>query len=416
MRILVVTDQLPYPLITGARVRIHNMLRRLAGRHEFWLASLIDSTGDLDVLPQVSSYAQVVTGSREKMRPVAHLPGLVRYGLAGVPLELKFEYSKLLAQGIRRLVARVPFDIIQFEPSKMALYLDTTLRARPHKRLMVFHDVAFSQYSRIAQLEPDLAGRLRARLYAETMRRWEPGNAARMDGCIAVSHTDRQLLTSLNPRLRPLVVPNGVDTRAMTPLAPSQEAPALLFVGTMRYEPCADAALFFAREVLPRIRRQIGPVDFWIVGMDPPPQVVELGKEEGIHVTGRVESVHPYYARSSVCVVPLRAGSGTRLKILEAMALGRPVVSTSIGREGLDAVDGEHLLVADDPGPMADAVVKLLKNQAFATKMVADARAMVESRYDWDGIAGQMEAIYEGLAEPEGRGAGSLIGAASSEG
>ena len=134
-------------------------------------------------------------------------------------------------------------------------------------------------------------------------------------------------------------------------------------------------------------------VQVWIVGVDPPQEVFRL-TGNGVHVTGRVEDVIPYYSRSTVSIVPLRAGGGTRLKILEAMALGRPVVSTSIGCEGLDVVDGQHLLIADDPQQFADKTVRLLTDSTLYKRIAAEAREFVVTRHDRDVIAGQLLDVY----------------------
>jgi glycosyltransferase involved in cell wall biosynthesis len=161
----------------------------------------------------------------------------------------------------------------------------------------------------------------------------------------------------------------------------------------MNYVANFDAVLYFCSEILPRIRRVVSEVEVWVVGADPPPEVRRLSGD-GVHVTGRVDDVVPYYRRSSVCVVPLRAGGGTRLKILEAMALGRPVVSTTIGCEGLDVVDGEHLLIADSPEQFADKTVRLLTDRASYQRITTKARQLVVDRYDWDVVARQLLEIY----------------------
>jgi len=160
----------------------------------------------------------------------------------------------------------------------------------------------------------------------------------------------------------------------------------MLFIGNMGYQPNADAAVYFCHEALPLIRRGVGDAKLWIVGITPGESVRRLDGN-GVFVTGGVPDVVPYYERSRVCVVPLRAGSGTRLKILEAMALGRPVVSTSIGCEGLDVTNGEHILIADDAKQFSDHVVKLLNDRALRSRIVTKAREFVVATYDWDVIA-----------------------------
>jgi glycosyltransferase involved in cell wall biosynthesis len=169
----------------------------------------------------------------------------------------------------------------------------------------------------------------------------------------------------------------------------------------MGYWPGIDAALHFSQDIFPRIREVIPDSALWIVGSNPAPDVRALDGAS-IHVTGRVESVIPYYEQSSVCVVPLRAGTGTRLKILEAMALGRPVVSTRVGCEGLDVTHGEHLLIADDPEDFAQHVLHLFQDDALYDRVTANAREHVMACYDWDVIVKRQLAIYAELAGQPG--------------
>jgi glycosyltransferase involved in cell wall biosynthesis len=167
-----------------------------------------------------------------------------------------------------------------------------------------------------------------------------------------------------------------------------------MFIGSMAYPPCVDAVLHFARGTLPLIRKAVDATEFWIVGANPHPDVVKLSGS-GIHVTGQVADVIPYYQQSTVCIVPLRAGGGTRLKILEAMALGRPVVSTTIGAEGLDVLDGTHLFIADTPEAFAEKTVRLLRDRQLYQHIAANARRLVEARYDWAKIAERLMDVYE---------------------
>jgi polysaccharide biosynthesis protein PslH len=183
-------------------------------------------------------------------------------------------------------------------------------------------------------------------------------------------------------------------------------SPALLFVGNLSYPPSADAALYFCKEILPQVCSLLEGVETWIVGANPIPELLQLDGKF-IHVTGQVPDVTPYYRRSSVCVVPVRAGGGTRLKILEAMALGRPVVSTTVGSEGLAVVDGEHLLVADSPKVFAEQIVHLLTDQTLYERITANARRLVVTQYDWDAIAARLLQIYDELA-PDNISAGSV--------
>ena len=394
MRILTITDAIPYPTVSGDRIRVYNLLRRVAGEHQVWLAALLEKPDEADGVSHMEEFCRGVEVVPARRRhPLMHLPGLLHYALAGKPLELRFEYSKELADKIRHLVSTVGFDVVQIEHSLMALYLETLPPDAHCRHILVFHNVAYDQFDRIFRIERRPVIRMRALIHSLMMRRWEPRYAERFDRCITVSEVDRDLLLTANPRLQVDVIPNGVDTQVYQPLPQGSTRPTLLLIGKMSYRPCIDAVLYFCREILPPIRRVIGDVETWIVGREPPPEVMQL-QGDGVHITGWVDDVVPYYRRSAVCVVPLRAGGGTRLKILEAMALGRPVVSTTVGCEGLDVVDGEHLLVADDPGRFAEKTVRLLTDSPLYQRITTNARQLVVTRYDWDAIARQLMQSY----------------------
>jgi len=397
MRILIITDYLPYPPISGDRIRVYNLIRRVAMKHQVALAAPIRTLAERNSISHLHEFCyKIETANLPRRLPVFHAPGLLCYGLAGKPLELKFLFSKTLAEKIRQLAFTQDFDIVQIEHSRMALYLEALPQGARCKRILVFHNIASYQYDRIFHIEKGLVNRMRALLHSRMMHHWEPQYAERFDRCITTSEFDRHLLMEANSHLTIDVVPNGVDTQRLKPLVMEEMQPALLFIGTMNYTPCADAVLYFCKQMLPHIRRVLAEVQVWIVGADPSPEVIRLNGDN-VHVTGRVEDVVPYYRRSAVFIVPLRAGGGTRLKILEAMALGRPVVSTSIGCEGLNVVDGQHLLIADSPKQFAEQTIRLLTDKLLYQRIIAEARQLVVAKYDWDGIAGQLMDIYSNL-------------------
>jgi len=321
---------------------------------------------------------------------------MLRYFITGKPPELEFLYSEELVNKIRQLVYEVDFEIVQIEQSRMALYLKILPPDKLFKRILVFHNIASIQHNRISHVERTRVRKIRAWLNGQMMRRWEPRYAEQFDQCITVSELDRKLLIAANPRLRVDVVSNGIDTKLYQPLVLKKKQPSLLLIGNMSYPPNADSAIWFCKEILPLIHRSIDRIQVWIVGLSPPPEVKKLSINN-VHVTGRVEDVLPYYRRSTICVVPLRAGGGTRGKILEAMALGRPVISTSIGCEGLDVVDNRHLLVADDPQQFAEKTIRLLVDRDLYQRIVTEARKFVVARYDWDLAANKLLDIYSNI-------------------
>jgi sugar transferase (PEP-CTERM/EpsH1 system associated) len=397
VRILFITDYLPYPLISGDRIRVYHLIRRIANQHQVWLAALLETPSRAKDLSHLGEFCQAVeTAYWRRRHPLAHLPGLLRFALKGTPLELKFVYSEELTRKISQLVSKVDFDIVEIQPSNMAIYLEALPVSARCKCVLTFHNIGFQQFARISRYERRLGRKMRALLFSWMMRRWEPRYAERFDCCATVSEVDRDLLMMANSRLQVEVIPNGVDTHLYQPLPYEGTTPALMFVGNMDYPPNIDAVVFFCQEVFPHIRRMIPDVEVWIIGTSPAPEVRQLDGS-GVHVTGQVEDIVPYYERSAICVVPLRAGGGTRLKILEAMALGRPVVSTSVGAEGLNVVDGQHLLIADSPEQLTEKTVLLLTEREVYQHIVTNARKLVVTWYDWDVVAGRLMQVYADL-------------------
>jgi polysaccharide biosynthesis protein PslH len=401
MRILFITDRIPFPPVSGNLLRTYHLCKRLAQQHELWLVAPLNQGEDRAGVHHMRQLCHtVVTAPRRKMGALHHVPGLIKYALQGNPLEYKFEHCEELFQLVRQHTAAVDFDVVHIEPSYMGLYQEAIASSTRTRRSLTFHNIESHLFRELALVERPAKRRLRAQLHSLMLRRWEARYTERFDQLITVSESDRHLLLKANPRLKVTVMPNGVDTCELQPLPMAGVTPSLIFVGSMSYSACVDAMLFFRQEILPRIRREIENVELWIVGRDPAPEIEAL-QGDGVYVTGAVEDVQPYYRQSTVCVVPLRAGGGTRLKILEAMALGRPVVSTSKGCEGLDVVDGEHLAIADDPEEFAQKTIQLLKDSALHSKISRQARRLVEDRYSWDVIATQLSDFYVAQLNPD---------------
>ena len=389
-----ITYHMPYPPSSGTSIRNYHLLKNIAGEHEVWIAAFVKADEADDSVAHMLEFCKGVefvesNQSRALDRPWEALKFLVR----GRPIELRHYQSQELIKKIQRLTSTIDFDIVDIVDSHMGLYLEVLPSELRRKTVLTFIDVVYSKFDQISRLEPKLLRKLRTRVYSEMMRTWEPRNAERFGRCITVSESDRQLILSSNPGLEIDVIPNGIDTKQNQILPPSQNRPTLIYVGNMAYYPNIDAMLYFCRDVYPNIKKRVPDIELWITGINPPQEIQDLARED-IHVTGSVDDLLPYYERSTVCVVPLRAGGGTRLKILEAMALGRPVVSTSVGCEGLEVVDGEHLFIADTPEQFVEKTLSLLEDGILRQHFVAKARELVVKVYDWDVIAHQLLQTY----------------------
>lgn len=399
MRILFITDVMPYPVVSGNRLRVYHLCRQLARSHEVWLVSSVSSPQETEseAVEHMRTFChEVITVVRDQKSKLQHMPGLLRFALAGRPPELKFEYCENLAREIHHLTAERDFDIVHVEPSYLACYREALAPARRHRVVLGYHNVDFRLYRLVAQVEKDPLTKMRAYVHSAWMRHWEPRYAENFDQRVVCSEVDRQLLLDANPRLNVTVCPNGVDTEEYQPLPEDNDRPTILYIGSMNYAPCADGAVLLCQQILPFIESKVPEVELWIVGRNPPERVRRL-ERDNVHVTGFVDDIMPYYRRSTVCVVPLRAGSGTRLKVLEAMALGRAMVSTSIGCEGIDLVDGEHIFIADDVHDFAEKTLKLLTDAQLRRDMVASARRLAAEKYDWRVLVEGLIQTYERL-------------------
>jgi glycosyltransferase involved in cell wall biosynthesis len=264
----------------------------------------------------------------------------------------------------------------------------------PCASVLFTHNVEAEIWRRHADTADSFPRRLLYRQQWRRMRRFERRTLARFDRVLAVSDVDRDTFARLYPGALDApaaVIPTGVDTTYFTPAPTAPAGHRLVFTGSMDWLPNVDGVLHFCRDILPLIRRQVPDVAFTIVGRAPTHTVRNLADEPGVSVTGRVDDVRPYLAEAAAYVVPLRIGGGTRLKIFEAMAAGRAVVSTSIGAEGLPTEPGRHLLLADAPESFAASVVALLTRPALRHSVEGEARALVANGYDWRHAAAHLE-------------------------
>ena len=396
MRILWLNTNLLLPLDKGGKLRTWHLMRYLAGRHEITCISFADPRQpESDRAGMSAVCSELITIPRRERRKEgpAFYAGVARYLLSPLPYAVAQYRSWRYRRTVKAALARRQYDRIVCDFLVPAVNLPARL---PCPAILFTHNVEAEIWRRHAETA---AGGLFKSLYTQQwkrMLRFEGRTVARFDRVLAVSDVDRDTLQRLygDALSAPVsVIPTGVDTAYFTPRpATRPSSRRIVFTGSMDWLPNADGVLFFCREVLPIVRQAEPDVTFTIVGRSPTPAVRRLSDDPGIEVTGRVEDVRPYLANAAVYVVPLRIGGGTRLKIFEAMAAGRAVVSTSIGAEGLPTEHGRHLLLADTPQAFAEAVVKLLRDEPMRAAIEAQGRALVTAQYDWSAAAAHFEA------------------------
>jgi glycosyltransferase involved in cell wall biosynthesis len=400
MQILVVAPYPPYPPRFGGASRVYHLLRALARDHRITLLCFASPAQAAEMGPLAGLGIDVHTVAP----PPAKNPERKRlYQLRSLVGRAYFSYysawSPVMAAELAGLLALRRFDIVQLEFGDFA----SSYTVPPGSLLVLDeHNVEHQFLARLGRQGGSPLRRLYYRLEARKVRHDELGACRRADAILTTSDVDRATLAPHVEATPIRVVPNGVDTAFFTPGPASDGPPRLVFTGAMDYPPNGDAMLHFCAEIWPLVRRSAPQATLAIVGKDPPPAVRALAGDS-VAVTGTVPDVRPWMQTASVFVVPLRSGGGTRLKILEAQASGRAVVSTSLGCEGLAVTSGQDILVADEPAAFADAVVRCLRDPALRARLGAAGRALVEQRYRWEAIGADLGDFYRELLAQRGR-------------
>jgi glycosyltransferase involved in cell wall biosynthesis len=363
--------------------------------------------GEPSAIPE-NFYERVLTVRRE---PGYSFSKLFRGAVGRTPLPLLNYTTDSMRQTLEDLLAETEFDIVQVESIHLMGYLQIIRRAQSRPLIVCdWHNIESELMSRYSEREGNLLRRAYARRTARLTRNFERRALDKFDAHVSVSERDAGRLRKLNSKARIFVIENGVDAghysddqleqahAARRTQQTSRYSPnRIVFVGSMDYHANIDGAVSFSRAVWPRLRERKPDLTFNIVGRDPSPEVRLLGSLPGIEVTGTVDDVRPYYRQAIAAIVPLKVGGGSRLKILEAMAAGVPVISTKLGAEGLEVERGKNILIADTNEKMIEAIIRLIE-QPEQRKQLSDAgRALVANRYDWTTVGGNLFKTYQQL-------------------
>jgi sugar transferase (PEP-CTERM/EpsH1 system associated) len=408
MRILYVTQIVPYPPHGGVLQRGFNLLRELGRRHEVHLLAFHHP----DELPP----GEPVERSRQHLgqfcRSLEYFPlwpkqsrahKLAAFAAGAVhprPFSVLAHRSAALARRIAEICnGPAQPDVVHLDTIALAPYLQ---HCGPVPAVLAHHNIESQLMARRADYESGLA-RWYVRAQAQRLVNFEREQAGRFPLNITVSTADSALLEKICPGVRTAAVPNGVDTDYFCP-RPGEETPALIYTGGMNMFANRDAVEWFLDAIWPRIKAAVPEVKFFAIGQRPSPRVLAAAAADpAVEAPGFVDDVRPWVARSAVYVVPLRVGGGTRLKMVDAMAQGKAIVATTIGAEGIEGVDGEHFLLADEPEQFAQAVVRLLRDKQAMRKLGAAARKRAEERYAWPILGQRLAEHYERVIEDSRR-------------
>jgi glycosyltransferase involved in cell wall biosynthesis len=395
MQVLFLSSWFPYPLDNGSRIRIFNLIKQLSKAHDITLLSFSrDGEVTEDRLRAMQHYCSTVQAiPLAPFRPSSFRSILALF--SSRPRSFVDMYSPRM-QGLVEWIGREGhFSVVIASEMDTAPYA-ITLKGMPR----ILEDVELAVLREKHTSQSHIGRRLRYGLMWWKTRRFTAHLLRQFDGCTVVSQQERANVLSIAPGCRRVVVvPNGVDLDQYKGDFGAPELGTLVFPGALTYNANFDAMAFFLRQVFPLVRARWPEVILRITGKTNGVPVDHLPLDKSVMLTGYLDDVRPTVAQSWACVVPLRVGGGTRLKILEAMALGTPVVSTSKGTEGLEVTHGEDILIADTPAEFADAVLRLLDDRALRARLAANGRRLVESRYGWEGIGQKLDQLLRKVVE-----------------
>ncbi len=403
MRILFLTAQLPEPPHAGGALRINGLMRGVhAAGHEVHLLAFADPdtlAAHRTMLEQFCTAIETVPPPQRTLQQ--RLKDLLFSSQAD--MQRRFASPEYEARLEHRL-KETQFDLVQIESLEMAIYLPVIERCQPQTpRVYDSFNAEYELQHSVFQAERSQITRLPGTLYSwmqwKRLTRFEREVCASVTHTIAVSDEDAAAFRQLLPNLSISVVPNGIDAARYAPAPPGLNLgpAALVFTGSMSYRPNVDAALWFAEQVLPKVRQQVPDARFFIVGSQPHPRLASLRDRDDVQITGWVPEVNPFLHAATLYIAPLRMGSGTRLKLLQAMAAQRAVVSTRTGAQGLDVRDGVELRLADDPETFAHVVVELLDDEEQRQSLGAAGAAFVKAHHDWSVIVPKLLRVYDRL-------------------
>jgi polysaccharide biosynthesis protein PslH len=398
VNILLLSPWLPWPPFGGALIRIWETLRHLSRKNRVTLLAPLRH-------PEEAAHVSAASGLCERV-VTTYLPdqgpavvrrlavGLVR----GMPFIQGLHYDPALARHIRTLTSQDAYDVIHVEFSFMAPYVAAVSPRSRAKKILSTHNIESLRFVRELQFAPPRMRGLALRSDHLFFRSWEERALRSFDGIIAVSPVELAWIRQRAPAAAVALVPNGVDVDHFSTESASGSSRAIVFTGLMNYPPNIDAAVWFCDAVLPLVQREHPEICFKIVGDKPDRTVLALAKRKGVQVTGRVPDVRPHLADCLASVVPLRSGAGTRLKILEAMAMRRPVVSTPLGAEGLEVTPGVDILLGQTAQELSNHVCALATDPELGKRLGRAGRRLVEAKYDWRMCLGGLDTLYQELA------------------
>lgn len=395
MKILFLTPYLPYPLNNGGLIRVYHLLINFASRYEVTMLCMEplddDQEAGIEIIKSHGVEIQTIPVARSQKKEHKRYYQL-RSLFSNKTYQYHQYYSEDMQNAISSQLATNTFDLMVVEFSQMGYY-DITSDIPSY---IDQHNVEYEIMQRTYETERSPLRRMLARSEWKKYQQQEIENCEKFTACLTTSVRDAEILQERSPRMDCHVVPNGVDSDFFQSGNSLIDPNIILFTGTISYYPNTEGILWFYKSIWPLIKQQKPDAIFCIAGKSPPPEVEQLAElDKQIIVTGAVDDMRDYYAKAAVVVVPLRVGGGTRLKILEGMAMKKAIVSTTLGAEGIDHTEGKDILLRDTPEDFANAVVNTMDDPELRKNLERAGRTLIEAKYDWKAVTAKLCDVFE---------------------
>ncbi|MCE5199277.1 MAG: glycosyltransferase family 4 protein [Armatimonadota bacterium] len=396
-KILFLAHLFPLPLDSGGKIKSFHTLKILSSMHDVAVLAYVrnqDEMQRLDELRHVCSSVTIVSLVRGKFRNVADLTSSL---ISRKSFIVSRDYRREMQEAFTRLVGDFQPDVVHIDHLQMAQFVDFNAS---YRTVLDNHNVECMIIKRIAESSKSTMERMCASIEWPKLRAYELDACRRCDAVLTVSEEDKATLQEFNQSLANIhTVPIGVDTDYFASVERVNNSKNIISIGTMYWPPNIDSMLYFYREILPLVKREVPDCTLTIIGQRPAAAIKKLESDPAVKVTGTVDDVREPARDCGAFVVPLRSGSGVRVKILNAFAMGLPVVSTTVGVEGITAKHGEHLMIADSPADFSRCVAQVLKDPWLAEKLGNNGRKLVAESYSWQKVGERLLNVYELMAD-----------------
>jgi len=399
MNILFITEIMPYPLDSGGKIRTYNILKQLSMYHKITLIFNYNSASEKMYITELESIVFKVIGIPRKAKKLFKYLLIFFKSFSSRPVYVSKAYSRMVKKHILRLLAEQRFHVVHFDHLDATVYYP--LFDRKLFKVVDEHNVVSSYIKQLFKKEKNVFKKVLLLFELKKISSYEVKICNRMDLCLSVSEIDKKRLINFGVTSPISVIPNGVNLEYFGYLQKSKkkkEQLSLVFVGSFDYYPNREGFFFFYKNVMPVLKKTLKDIRLNIIGREPSEDIKEMvEKDKSVIIWEKLEDIRAVIRESDIYIVPLNIGSGTRLKILEAMALGIPVVSTSLGAEGINVRDGEGILLVNSGDEMAKKILELFSNQAKYFAIAQNARRLVEEKYGWNLIGNKLQKCYESL-------------------